>query len=301
MEYIRKKRSLENYTIRSIPKEVLVIDSEGKTVMDESNPKYFYGKIPDYKVDDNGNYILTPNGQKILNTIDVDLFLTQNVDDMGIFSDKSVTFKDNTLSVKPEGYNSFEYGRLPGAPPSFYYDNNITITGETDDGYLNQVRSYRVDSNNNPIYVPFLNTSEDPDNVFNGVILDDSEKTIYRIGSDPTEVSDYELGNISTINSGIEFTTYKNKFVETKDEYGKNISYFKTEFENNNGGWDSNNVSLNAIYKKEEYLGVVFPPEVKSVVFINRGVADIFERHSLLSELKTTNDIDTNRGGFIRG
>ena len=30
MEYIRKKRSLENYTIRSIPKEVLVIDSEGK-------------------------------------------------------------------------------------------------------------------------------------------------------------------------------------------------------------------------------------------------------------------------------
>jgi len=36
------------------------------------------------------------------------------------------------------------------------------------------------------------------------------------------------------------------------------------------------------------------------VVFINRGVADIFERHSLLSELKTTNDIDTNRGGFIR-
>jgi len=107
MEYIRKKRSLENYTIRSIPKEVLVIDSEGKTVIDESNPKYFYGKIPDYKVDDNGNYILTPNGQKILNTIDVDLFLTQNVDDMGIFSDKSVTFKDNTLSVKPEGYNSF--------------------------------------------------------------------------------------------------------------------------------------------------------------------------------------------------
>ena len=51
---------------------------------------------------------------------------------------------------------------------------------------------------------------------------------------------------------------------------------------------------------KEEYLGVVFKPEVESVVFINRGIADIFERHSLLSEIKTTNDIDTNRGGFIR-
>jgi hypothetical protein len=29
-------------------------------------------------------------------------------------------------------------------------------------------------------------------------------------------------------------------------------------------------------------------------------VEGIFERHSLLSEIKTTNDIDTNRGGFIR-
>ncbi len=52
--------------------------------------------------------------------------------------------------------------------------------------------------------------------------------------------------------------------------------------------------------KKEEYLGVVFKPEVESVVFINRGIADIFERHAILSEIKTTNDIDTNRGGFIR-
>jgi len=290
MEYIRKKRSLENYTIRSIPKSVLVTDSEGKTVIDESNPKYFYGKIPDYKVDDNGNYVLTSSGQKILNTIDVDLFITQNVDDMGIFTDKSFVFTGDTLTVKPPGYNSFEYGRLPGAPVEFYYYSDVTVTGSTDDGYLNQVRSYRVDTNNNPVYVPYLNTSDDTDNVFNGVISEDSEKIIYKIGASPSDI----------LNTGVGFTTYKNKFVKTKDEYGKNLSYFKTDFEINNGGWDSNNVSLSAIFKKEEYLGIVFPPEVESVVFINRGVADIFERHSLLSELKTTNDIDTNRGGFIR-
>ena len=299
MEYIRKKRSLENYTIRSIPKSVLITDSEGKTVIDESNPKYFYGKIPDYKVDDNGNYVLTSSGQKILNTIDVDLFITQNVDDMGIFTDKSFVFTGDTLTVKPPGYNSFEYGRLPEAPVEFYYYSDVTVTGSTDDGYLNQVRSYRLDSNNNPIYVPFLNTSDDTTNVFNGVITDDSEKTIYKIGADPIEVSEYQHGTITEIKSGTEFTTYKNKFVNTKDEYGKNLSYFKTDFKNNTGGWGSNNVSLNAIFKKEEYLGIVFPPEVESVVFINRGVADIFERHSLLSELKTTNDIDTNRGGFV--
>jgi hypothetical protein len=290
MEYIRRKRNLENYTIRSIPKSVLVTDSEGKTVIDESNPKYFYGKIPDYKVDDNGNYVLTSYGQKIENTIDVDLFITQNVDDMGIFTDKSFIFTGNTLTVKPSGYNSFEYGRLPGVPVGFYYSDNVVVTGNTDDGYLNQVRSYRLDSNNNPIYVPFLNTSDDTTNEFNGVILDDPEKIIYKIGASPSDIQ----------NTGVGFTTYKNQFVNTKDEYGKNLSYFKTDFEIKNGGWDSNNVSLSAIFKKEEYLGIVFPPEVESVVFINRGVADIFERHSLLSELKTTNDIDTNRGGFIR-
>ena len=196
----------------------------------------------------------------------------------------------HTLINKPQGFNSFEYGRLPGAPQYFYYYNNVTVTGNTDDGYLNQVRSNRVDSNNNPIYVPYLNTSDDTTNIFNGVISEDLEKTIYKIGASPSDI----------LNTGVGFTTYKNKFVKTKDEYGKNLSYFKTDFEINNGGWGINNVSLSAITKKEEYLGVVFPPEVDSVVFINRGVADIFERHSLLSELKTTNDIDTNRGGFIR-
>ena len=64
MEYIRKKISLENYTIRSIPKDVLLIDSEGKTFIDENNPKYFYGKVPDYVVDDNGNFVLDSFGQK---------------------------------------------------------------------------------------------------------------------------------------------------------------------------------------------------------------------------------------------
>jgi hypothetical protein len=209
---------------------------------------------------------------------------------MGLFTDFPYIAKTKTLTNKPQGFNSFEYGRLPGAPQYFYYYNNITVTGNTDDGYLNQVRSYRVDSNGNPIYVTDLNTSDDPSNVFNGVLLEDSEKTKYKIGASPSDI----------LNTGIEFTTYKNQFVKTKDEYGNNLSYFKTNFKSTNGGWGINNVSLSAVIKKEEYLGIVFPPEVESVVFINRGVADIFERHSILSELKTTNDIDTNRGGFIR-
>ena len=300
MEYIRKKISLENYTIRSIPKSVLITNAEGKTIIDENNPKYFYGKIPDYRVDNNGDFILNSFGQKILNTINIDLYITQDIDDMGLFTDKSFVPSNATLPFPPTNFNSFSYGRLAGAPLNFYLTGSNTLTGNTDDGYLNQVRSYRVDTNGNAIYVPFLNTSDDSKNLFNGVIGESLNKTIYKIGSNPIEVSQYQQGAISEINSGIEFTTYKKKYTKAIDEYGKNISFFKTEFKSNSGGWDINNESLSAIIKKEEYLGVVFKPEVKSVVFINRGVADIFERHAILSELKTTNDIDTNRGGKVR-
>lgn len=290
MEIIRKKRNLENYTVRSIPKSVLKKDSNGKTVIDETKPNYYYGKIPDYKVDKEGNFILDSFGQKIVNTIDIDIFLKQDIDDMGLFTDQSFIPKTPLLNNEPLGFNSFEYGRLAGAPLNFYFSNVATITGTTNDGLLKQVKSYRKDLLGNDIYSPNLNVSEDPKNVFNGVITDSVDDTTYRIGAN--------VNNIQ--NTGVLYKTYKNIFEKTNDEFGKSITYNRTEFIAPNGGWNQYNTSLSANIKKEEYLGIVFKPEVKSVVFINRGIADIFERHALLSEIKTTNDIDTNRGGFIR-
>jgi hypothetical protein len=290
MEIIRKKRNLENYTIRSIPKSVLKKDSNGKTIIDESNPNYYYGKIPVYKVDKEGNFRLDSFGQKIINTINIDIFLKQDIDDMGLFSDQQFIPKTPILLSEPEGFNSFEYGRLAGAPVNFYYSDVATITGTTDDGLLKQVKSYRKDLSGNDIYVPNLNVSYDPKNIFNGVLSENQDETLYKIGANVSDIQ----------NTGVSFKTYKNIFQKTFDEYGKELTFNKTEFTASNGGWNQYNTSLSANIKKEEYLGIVFKPEVKSVVFINRGIVDIFERHSLLSEIKTTNDIDTNRGGFIR-
>jgi len=289
MEYIRKKINLENYTVRAIPKSVLVKNSEGKTVINTDSPNYYYGTIPQYKIDGEGNFKLNPFGQKIVNTIDVSLFLTQKFDDMGLFTDAPYTFSTQT-TPKPPNFNSFTYGRLAGAPLNYYYANNSFFSGNTDDSFLKQVSSYRKTNTGQDIYVPNLNTSSDQKNTFDGVIYDDSDKTVYKIGANSSNVND----------TGIEFTTFKNIFEKTTDEFGKSYNFKKTIFSSTLGGWNEYNTSLNAIYKKEEYLGVVFKPEVESVVFINRGIADIFERHAILSEIKTTNDIDTNRGGFIR-
>jgi len=244
MEIIRKKRNLENYTVRSIPKSVLKKDADGKTVIDETNPKYYYGKIPDYKIDKEGNFILNSFGQKIVNTIDVDLFLTQDIDDMGLFSDQSYIPKTPLLNNKPLGFNSFEYGRLAGAPLNFYFSNVATITGTTDDGFLKQVKSYRKDSSGNDIYVPNLNVSQDPKNIFDGVLTDSSTFTTYKIGA-----------NVNNIpNTGVLFTTYKNDFVKTIDEFGKSITYNKTEFKASNGGWNQYNTSLSYLKDTQYYL-----------------------------------------------
>jgi len=290
MKYINKKRNLENYTVRNIPKSVLKKNSEGKTVIDTDSPKYYYGTIPNFKIDNEGNFILNNSGQKIVNTIDVNIYLTQNLDDMGIFTDKEYTPKDTLLTEKPNNFNSFSYGRLAGAPLNFYYSNTLQVTGNTDDSLLRQVKSYRKNSNGEDIYVPNLNTSNNPKEEFSGVLSENSERIIYKISAN--------INNITT--TGIEYTTYRKLITKTIDDFGFNRSYNRTVFKVLNSGWNTYNTSLNASIKKEEYLGVVFKPEVDSVVFINRGVADIFERHSLLSEIKTTNDIDTNRGGFIR-
>jgi len=286
MKYVKKKINLENFTVRNIPSTVIVEDSTGKKVIDTSSPNYYYGTIPNYKIDKNGNFILNSSGQKILNTIDINLFLTQKYDDMGAFSDSPYSASTQTLTNKPSGFNSFTYGRLAGAPPNFYYDQNNTITGYTDSFKLKQVKSYRKDSDGNDIYAINLNTSNDPENLFSGTLLDDNEKTVYKIGAN--------IDNIQ--NTGIEFTTFKNELTKVENEYGKNLTYNTTIFKTDNGGWNQYNTTLSATTKKEEYLGVVFNPEVDSGVFINRGIADIFERHALLSEIKSTNDIDTNRG-----
>jgi hypothetical protein len=290
MKYIKKKINLENFTVRSIPKSILKVNSEGKTVIDTDSPKYYYGTIPEYKIDDEGNFILTPFGQKIKNTIDVNIFITQKIDDMGIFTDNPYVPSTNVLTTEPVGFNSFVYGRLAGAPINFYYAPNIQISGYTDDSLLLQVKSYRKNTSGDDVFVPGLNTSDDTKNIFNGVTSEDTDKIMYTIGANTNSIA----------STGIKYITYKNKFTKTVDEFGKNNTYKTTIFQSINGGWTPYNTSLSATTKKEEYLGVVFKPEVDSVVFINRGVEGIFERHSLLSEIKTTNDIDTNRGGFIR-
>ena len=290
MEYIEVKINLENYTVRTIPESLISVDIDGKTVIDTNSPLYYYGKIPDYKINIDSEFILNTTQQKITNTINVNVFLKQNYDDLGIFRDLNFTPKLPYETSKPMDFNPMVDGRVPGYPVDFYYTGPITSTGLTLDSQLKAMSSLRIDPQTNlPIYTPGLNVSQDKKNIFSGVMDENPQQIRYKIGSDINDIN----------NTGVEYITYKNEFIKFENEFGDSNLGNKTMFTTNNGGWGLYNLSLAALVKEEELLGIVFKPEISSDVFINRGVADIFERHAILSELKTTQDIDTMRGGYI--
>ena len=287
MEYIKIKRSLEKYTVRNIPDNVLMVNASGETVINESSPNYYYGTIPEYKITDDGFFVLDSFGQKITNTIDINIFLKQNLDDMGFFNDLEFVPK-KPIPQPPNNFNPFIHGRIAGGPVDFYYTPPITVTGTTDDSHLNYVKSKRVDSVGNPIYQQGLNVAKNKD-YFDGVISNTAQYTIYKKNA--------EIGNIS--GTGIQFKTYTNDIVRKRNFLGEIETWGYTEWSSPNTGWNDTNIDLYANVKKEELLGIVFKPEITDDVFINRGVVDIFERNAILSEIKSTNDLDNLRGGYL--
>jgi hypothetical protein len=58
------------------------------------------------------------------------------------------------------------------------------------------------------------------------------------------------------------------------------------------------NSSLSAITKEEYLFGIIFPPEVKSEIFIERGITSVMDKHLRLSEIKDLNELSRYGNGF---
>jgi len=205
MDLIKRKRSIESYIIRYVPERL-----QDETELDINAPDYFYGKIPDFKVDSDWKYMKDNNDNDIPNTVDIDIFLTQDFDDMGIFTDavfSALTPYLTALQIPTNlgPFNSFIYGRFPAAPLSFYIPANKPVNGTSeaplsfyipankpvngtsDDGNLRDVESYIKGTSNTPTYTPGLNLSEDITIRFDGVTAEDTivgADVSYVIGGD---------------------------------------------------------------------------------------------------------------------
>ncbi len=247
-------------------------------------------------------------GNLTVSNIKTQIYLTQTYEDIGMYSNAYfLPFNDNYRDrykllredvEVPTTFNPMIDGRHPLIPLNEYNQKESTVTGSMDDRYLKSVGSYQIDENNDPKLEPGLNMSKNIKTTFNGVLSNKDGFVRYLIGG-----KSISGGNGYISGSGIIFNTNINNVIS--DLYtGRNWN--ETIFNHSNGGLrvtEQNgtppNSGLYALYKQEEYLGVVEPPKVRDRVFINRGGEDIFERHSIMSEIKTRDDIDEYRNGYF--
>lgn len=272
------------------------------------------------------NYNSATWGVMTATTFYININLTQNIDDMGLFSDIDFVPYVNTAASTPN-YSlltsklsasgitfPFMTGatspmlssltgttknivRLPNSIDSDYYIyGNLMVTGATD-SKIEDVASY--DKNNK--YRTFLNINTETYDNYKKVSISGVDR-IHSMNEPRIYVFDTANNiNLGTINqnSGLRYLEYTGI---SRDVVIDNIKTTipLTEFYYIGEGWNMTNTSLSAITKEEYLFGIISPPEVQSDVFINRGQTSVMDMHLRLSEIKTIDELSRYGNGFYK-
>lgn len=249
-----------------------------------------------------------------VDTIDINIFLTQDIDDMGIFTDFAyeeynnvrpnytiLTDKLNGLGLSSlfdpnkdtfvlSGSNANIYNlRLTNSDVSQYYSGGTDIVSGLTESNIFSSTSY---NSSNPFNLG-LNLSNQPDKFYSGVIDLGSNYTGYTID---TKIDGNT--NLPIPNTGIDYKTYNEKRYVYHSDINKIKETEKTEFTFKGVGWSGTNTTLSANTKEDMFFGVIFPQEVKDDVFIDRGVVSVFEPHLRLSEIKNLEHLERYGNGY---
>jgi len=253
------------------------------------------------------------------NTFQINFFLKQTIEDMGMFTDVEVSDEpisyplslggvpneNNPLIGKllESGYIfNFMYDTLPPSTPlvisDFYSPNNIRISAMTS-SRLTELEKYDA---TNPYEEFFLLDNEDyidyQGNSIGGV------STVFDLGTPNYTGYTFDGDNnavLGTINqtSGLLYRDLGGLITNIDDELNVTLYAPSAYISYIAQGWNETNTSLSANIKEEKYLGVVFPPEVESEVFIERGITSVLESHLRLSEIESLDHLENyNNGSF---
>jgi len=226
------------------------------------------------------NYNSPTYGTVTATSFYVNVMIVQDIDDMGMFTDTEFIPNDNPSTQ----IGSDMTIRVTGASVSDYYDyGNNVITAQTE-SRVEDVRSY---SSLQPYGLNFdVNTETYIDfsgGSVNGVdrVTSLGNPLTYVFGAD---INDANIGTVAQKNGLL----YQDNSGKTS---GTIISYIGE-------GWNETNTSLSAITKEEYLFGVISKPEVKSDVFIDRGITTIFEKHLKMSEISNLDELTRYGRGF---
>jgi len=240
-------------------------------------------------------------GQFSQDYIFLQIFLTQNYDDMGIFTD--VDFTDQTpsyqllfdkfsafttpispylLNTDPNDPSTRYFGRFSGYTAANYFASDGIISGLTDPK-LYAVTSY---SSGTPFIVG-LNFNDDP-NYYTGINSIILNFTGYTIDALITDI----------LGSGLQYKTYDFGRLVYNTTVGQYFTIPYTTFNYQSEGWNVSNTSLSALTKQEIYFGIVFPPKVDNNVFIERGDISVFADQSRLSSILSMGLLELYGNGY---
>lgn len=220
-------------------------------------------------IDRNDN---SPNyGKLTATTFYVNIFLTNTIEDMGMFTNVEYIKNNNTNP------NQVDYLlRLTGKTLSDYYNIPVSIiTGQTE-SRLQDVISY---DKTNPLDLNFDTSSEKYIDIFGNVI-----NGVNRITNSVNPITYVFDADVKDVNIGKR--TQKNGLV-FNEFTGTNVSKISFMAE----GKNITNTSLSAITKEEYLFGITELPSIKNDVFIDRGNISVFERHLKLSEITNINEL----------
>lgn len=257
-------------------------------------------------------------------TFYLNVLLTQNVDDMGLFIDSEFTPQDKVngavdYSVLVSKLNTLGYTfpfmtgampqtltnvggtdkvtlRLPDSTESDYYVfGNLVITGNTD-SKIEDVKSYK---STDQFRINFNTATETYVNYNNLTVM--GVDRIKSMGEPKIYVFDTEndvnLGTNSQT-TGIQYKDYSG--TTTLMVNGVDTIIPLSSFRFIGEGWNETNVSLSALTKEEYLFGIISPPEVQSDVFIDRGATSVLDMHLRLSEIGNISELTRYGNGFYK-
>jgi hypothetical protein len=257
-------------------------------------------------------------------TFYLNIMLTQSMDNIGIYSDieffeKSLTSAtpDYTILIDKLNTSGFTFPFMSGSEPiledlsiteektlriprkletDYYNYLNLRISGYTD-SKIEDVRSY---NNNNPFRIGFDVAKDEYFNYQNTLV--DGINRVKELGN-PSKyvfdtVNDTNLGTPNQV-YGIQYSDYSGSTRQIIVD-GVSVRVPLTEFMFIGEGWNMTNTSLSAITKEEYLFGIIFPPEVESDVFIDRGITSVMDRHLRLSEIKNLGQFNRYGNGFYK-
>ena len=263
-------------------------------------------------------------GVMTADTFYMNVFLTQSVDDMGLFTDMEY-FPANTSNPTPVDYTilrqklslsglSFPFMtgttqyitgtttefeqitlRLPQNTESNYYNSiGLRVTGATD-SKIEDLKSYDSADRYKIGFDMEAGTYTNYNNVdIDGVsrVVSTSDPKIYVFDT----LNDNNIGTPNQV-YGILYNDYSGSNRTVVIE-GRQNNIPLTTFSFIGEGQNETNTSLSALTKEEYLFGIISPPEVKNDVFIDRGVISVLEPHLRLSEIKNLGELSRYGNGY---